>query len=203
METPQILDVHLDDEDFNQGIQFINFVKSPAIEENFIALSAEAPIQLASQKDKQYVTGAVLVPGKLIPRRNNTVLRFSADSIEKIRNKFHQNGNVQETNIEHGEEMVKTNLIESWIKTDAHDKSVALGLGEQPVGTWFATYYIPSATDWTTYVLSKQCEGFSIEGILSHVEAKLAEEVPVEEVVSDIDTDIKQLMQQILNKLND
>lgn len=199
MEDIKIYDIQLDEADDMQGIQFISFVKDPAMEENFIALSKDV-IELATQNDKQYVTGAVLIPNKLIPRKGNKALRFSADSIEKLRNKFHQTGSLQSTNIEHSTEMVNANLNESWIKTDdVNDKSVALGLGHLPVGTWFTQYHVPNGEDWNKYVLSKQCEGFSIEGILSHIEAALSKE----EVTVDVtDDQLKSMIEDLLKMLN-
>ena len=193
----KIYDVMLNDTDEMQGVKFISFVNDPAMEENFITLSKDT-VLFAAQKEKQYVTGAVLIPDKLIPRNGNKAVRFSADSIEKVRNQFHRSGSLQETNIEHGDEMVNTTLIESWIKVDDTDKSVALGLGNLPIGTWFATYHVPSATDWNKYVLSKQVQGFSIEGILSHVETILSkqeveDEVTVEQLKNMIDTLLKNL----------
>lgn len=178
-----ILQADIDEMDDLFGINLISIVPNPAMESNFVALSAETEeYMLAAEsidQEKQVVTGAVLIPDKLIPRINRVTgdpyyLNFSAESIEKMRNKFFRTGNLKQSNLDHSkDDVIEGYLIESWIvENEKLDKAVALGLPNVKKGAMYASYHFPDPKVWE---LVKERKGFSIEGMLKKVSAKPVE----------------------------
>ena len=64
----KIIELILDEEDFEAGIEAISIVESPAIESDFVALKNQE-IKLAEvDKEKRILMGALLIPDKPIYR---------------------------------------------------------------------------------------------------------------------------------------
>lgn len=154
----------------NTGIFALSFVDVPANIRNFVALKNKVPVKLMLDKQKQILTGVVLVPGQMIYRNDETLgeyyIRFQKDDIEKIRDKMMRTGvALQSTTHQHASKLKGNYLTEIWIVVDPkRDKSVALGMGEQLPGTLCASYKVVDKTYWQTEVLTGKVRGFSIEG---------------------------------------
>ena len=157
----------------NSETYAISLVESPAIEEDFIALSKdEEKVEIKlSDDEKHIVYGAVLVPDKDIYRNNGEnefYLSFSKESIEKMSQDFMKNYRQHEIKTDHDEIADEVCVVESWIKTDLFkDKSVALGLNETlPVGTWFCGMKVNNIETWDR-IKSGELNGFSVESMIS------------------------------------
>lgn len=157
----------------NTGIFAMSFVELPANESNFVALQRQRPVKLSIDKQKQMLTGVVLIPDQLIYRNDDQLgeyyLKFTAAEIERIALKMMRTGVALTTTTHQHEKPLKGNyLAELWIVKDSkRDKAVALGLGELPVGTLVASYKIESPAYWRTEVLTGNVKGFSLEGIFN------------------------------------
>lgn len=159
----------------NSETYAISLVESPAIEEDFIALSKEeekVEIKL-SEDEKHIVYGAVLVPDKDIYRNNGEnefYLSFSKESIEKMSQDFMREYRQYEVKTDHSKIADEVCVVESWIKTDLFkDKSVALGLNEMlPIGTWFAGMKVNNIETWER-IKNGELKGFSVESMI-HLE---------------------------------
>ena len=157
----------------NTGIFAMSFVEFPANEQQFVALQRQRPVKLSIDKQKQMLTGVVLIPDQLIYRRDDQLgeyyLKFTAAEIERIALKMMRTSVALTTTTHQHEKPLKGNyLAELWIVKDSkRDKSVALGLGELPVGTLIASYKIESPAYWRTEVLTGNVKGFSLEGIFN------------------------------------
>jgi hypothetical protein len=165
------------------GIFAMSFVDFPANESNFVALTRTlAPVKLSLDKQKQILTGAVLVPDQMIYRNDNQLgeyyLTFSAPDIEKIRDKMMKSGVALRTTTHQHEKPLRGNhLVECWIVEDPkRDKSVALGLS-YPKGTLVASYKVEDAVYWRTQVLTNNVNGFSIEGLFNFKTVKMSKPV--------------------------
>ena len=67
----KIIELILDEESIDAGVNAISIVESPAIESDFIALSKDQEIKLAEvDKEKRVLMGAALIPNKTIFRKN-------------------------------------------------------------------------------------------------------------------------------------
>lgn len=163
----KIIELILDEMQDMMGIQAISIVESPAIEENFVALKAQE-VQFAKQdEEKRILLGAALIPNKPIYRNNGEeefYVYFTKDTIRKASEMFFQNGNQNQSTLEHQAELKGLSVVESWIVEDEQkDKSRIYGL-EMPVGTWMVSMKVNNDDIWTNYVKTGKVKGFSIEG---------------------------------------
>lgn len=167
----------------NTGIFAISFVDVPANECNFVALNKQRPVKLALDRQKQILTGVVLVPDQLIYRYDEALgeyyIKFTAQDIEKIALKMMKTGLALSTTTHQHEKPLKGNyLTEIWIVSNSkQDKAAALGLGELPVGTLMASYKIEDPAYWRTEVLTGNVKGFSLEGIFNFNSIKMKKNV--------------------------
>jgi hypothetical protein len=155
------------------GIMAVSFVDYPAIERDFIALKKQVAIKLNINKQKQVLTGALLIPDQLIYRQDDNRgeynLVFTKDEIEKIAFKMMRRRDpLSQTSHQHERALMGNHLVELWIVKDSkQDKSVALGLGELPAGTLVVSYKIEDPAYWRNEVLTGNVKGFSLEGIFN------------------------------------
>ena len=163
----KIIELILDEEQDDIGVEAISIVESPAIESDFVALKNQE-IKLAEvDKDKKILMGALLIPNKPIYRNNSEgeyYIYFSKDTIVKASQMFLQKGNQSNSTLEHAEVLNGLTLVESWIVEDKQkDKSAVYGL-DVPVGTWMGSVKVNNDEVWNEYVKSNKVKGFSIEG---------------------------------------
>lgn len=163
----KIIELILDEEDFETGIEAISIVESPAIESDFVALKNQE-IKLAEvDKEKKILMGALLIPDKPIYRTGEDgeyYIFFSKDTINKASQLFLQNGNQSNSTLEHARPLNGLTLVESWIVEDKEkDKTALYGL-DVPVGSWVGSVKVNNEKVWQEYVLSGRVKGFSIEG---------------------------------------
>ena len=164
----KIIDLDFDEMDLESGVFAISVVSDPAMKSDFITLSNEGDqMNLAAIDDKKMLLmGAVMIPNKIIPRKNGTNIRFSKEVIRKASEVYFKRGYQQESTLEHkqDEKLAGMTVVESWIVEDADkDKSAIYGL-DTPVGSWVVSM---KCDNDEVYELAKQGQinGFSIEGI--------------------------------------
>jgi hypothetical protein len=162
----KIIELILDEEQDEIGVDAISIVESPAIESDFVALKNEE-IKLAEvDKDKRILMGALLIPNKPIYRNGEEgeyYIYFSKETIVKASQMFLQNGNQSNSTLEHNKVLDGLTLVESWIVESEQDKSRHYGLNV-PVGTWMGSVKVNNSKIWKDYVKTNKVKGFSIEG---------------------------------------
>lgn len=118
--------------------------------------------------DKMEITGAAMVPNKLIVRTTAMgepyYVYFSKETIKKLAFKFMKDKRLDATNIEHTPlKASQTYVVESWLVTDEfNDKSNALGLA-YPEGSWVMTMKTDDPKVWQD-IKDGKYTGFSVEG---------------------------------------
>lgn len=162
-----IIELILDEENNEIGIEAISVVENPAIEEDFIALNSNI-IELAeADKEKKLLVGALLIPNKPIYRRSKDeeyYIYFSKDTVVKASQMYLMNGNQSKATLEHEHEINGLTLVESWIVEDeVHDKSRKFGMNV-PLGTWMGSVKVNNDEVWNDFVKTGKVKGFSIEG---------------------------------------
>ena len=162
-----IIELVLDEDNNEIGIEAISVVENPAIEEDFIALNGNI-IELAeADKEKKLLVGALLIPNKPIYRRSGDeeyYIYFSKDTVVKASQMYLMNGNQSKATLEHDHEINGLTLVESWIVEDeVHDKSRKFGMNV-PVGTWMGSVKVNNDEVWNDFVKTGKVKGFSIEG---------------------------------------
>jgi len=194
----RIIELILDEEQEESGIEAISIVESPAIESDFVALSAEE-IKLAEvDKEKKILLGALLIPNKPIYRNGEEgeyYIFFSKDTIVKASQMYLKNGYQNKSTLEHDQALNGLTLVESWIVEDeVMDKSRKYGLNV-PVGTWMGAVKVNNDEIWEEYVKTNKVKGFSIEGYFADKMGK-----PKEEAKEDLSEDDK-IINEIVNLL--
>jgi len=194
----KIIELILDEEQDDIGVEAISIVESPAIESDFVALKNQE-IKLAEvDKEKKILMGALLIPNKPIYRNGSEgeyYIYFSKDTIVKASQMFLQKGNQSNSTLEHAEPLSGLTLVESWIvESKEQDKSAMYGL-DVPVGTWMGSVKVNNDEVWNEYVKSNKVKGFSIEGYFAD---KM--EAPKEKVEEQLSEELLSKIKSILNK---
>ena len=147
------------------GVYMVSLVDEPAIEENWIKLSKQVEIKFSANKDKQLLYGPMLIPNKMIYRRDDNGyeynIMFDEETIELIAEKFKKNKFNDQFNFQHSDRTVKAFLKEDWI-IENPDKSNKYGF-DLPDGTWFGAVKVEDEEFWNTYVKGEEVKGFSVE----------------------------------------
>ena len=121
--------------------------------------------------EKMEITGAAIVPNKMIIRHNalgeEYYVYFSERTVRKLSQKFMKDKLMDATNIEHTNQKAEdTYVVESWVSNDEYmDKAKSLGL-DYPKGTWVITMKTDNPKVWKD-IKSGKYEGFSVEGYFS------------------------------------
>ncbi len=192
----RIIELILDEEDLDAGVEAISIVESPAIESDFVALKNQE-IKLAEvDKEKKILMGALLIPNKPIYRNGGEgeyYIFFSKDTIVKASQMFLQNGKQSNSTLEHNQALNGLTLVESWIVEDkAKDKTALYGL-DVPVGTWMGSVKVNNEDVWNEYVKTNKVKGFSIEGYFAD-KMEAPKEAIEEQMAEQLLNQIKQIV---------
>ena len=198
----KIIELILDEEQEESGIDAISIVESPAIESDFVALNNQE-IKLAElDKEKKILLGALLIPNKPIYRNGEEgdyYIFFSKETIVKASQMYLKNGYQNNSTLEHKDTLKGLTLVESWIVEDeVNDKSRKYGL-DVPVGTWMGAVKVNNDEIWNEYVKSGKVKGFSIEGYFAdkmerpkeQIKEDMSEEKLAEQLLSKIESIVK------------
>ena len=197
----KIIELVLDEEQEDAGIEAISIVESPAIEEDFVALKSNELKLAEVSKDKKLLMGPLLVPSKPIYRKTGEeeyYIYFSKDTIRKASQLYLKNGNQNNSTLEHQHSLSGLTLVESWIvESETQDKSRLYNMNV-PKGTWMGTVKVNNDEIWNEYVKTNKVKGFSIEGFFAD---KM--ERPKESIKDSYETKASELLSSIKNILND
>jgi hypothetical protein len=157
------------DEDELTGIEAVSLVRFPAIEENWVYLSAtqDAKMLFATDEEKQMLIGPALIPEKLIMRLDDENeeydVFFSKETVRQAMELFMQEARTNEHTLEHNSKIDGVTVVESWLVEDEKkDKSALYGF-KLPVGTWMLSVKVNNPQIWEK-VKKQEVRGFSIEG---------------------------------------
>ena len=156
--------VNPDDE--TTGVYAVSLVDEPAIEVDWIKLSRHiVEFEFQANKDKQMLFGPLLIPNKLIFRRdsdgNEYNILFDEDTIQIIADKYNENKLGDIFNFQHSNKKVEAVLLQNWI-TGEIDKSKEYGF-ELPKGTWFGGVKVKDEKFWLEEIKTEKVKGFSVE----------------------------------------
>ena len=162
----KIVELILDENQEESGIEAISIVENPAIEEDFVALKSNEVKLAEIDKEKKILMGALLIPNKPIYRNNGEdeyYIYFSKDTVLKASQMYLTKGNQNNSTLEHQHSLSGLSLVESWLVEDeVHDKSRKYGMNV-PVGTWMGAVKVNNDEVWNDYVKTGKVKGFSIE----------------------------------------
>ncbi len=184
----KIIELILNEEEMLSGVDAISIVSSPAIEKDFIALSAQS-VELAKvSEEKKILLGAALVPNKMIFRKrgdDEVQVYFSKDTIRRVSELFLTKGNQNETTLEHEVKLHGLSVVESWIVEDSEKDKSAIYNMSLPVGSWVVAMKVYNDQVWNDFVKTGKVKGFSIEGYFAD-KVNMSEELSDEEKLNRI-----------------
>ncbi len=165
----QVIELVIDEESDEVGVQAISVVNSPAVEVDWIALNKQVMLK-ASDDEKRILTGVALIPSKQIYRYDDEIgeyyIFFSKATIEKASQLFLKESNQNNATYEHAYDFDGGIVVESWIVSDPEmDKAKHYGFNV-PKGTWMISMKIENEKVWNDVKLNK-VNGFSIEGFFA------------------------------------
>lgn len=177
------------------GVFAVSLVESPAIEENFIALSKDEINLKVIDEERRIVVGYALIPEKRIYRRMKPKgasepiefnIYFSKETISKTQELYMKNLNLNNVTSEHEKPVQGATVIESWITEDEKKDKINLYDIKPQLGGWAIMMKIYNDEEWSK-VKGGEYKGFSIEGIYQGFEnLKMTEENPILEQLKDI-----------------
>jgi len=194
MEGLDTIELFIDESREEDGIEAISLVESPAIEENFIALSKHKVEFKTIDSDKRIIVGLALVPDKLIYRRRGDYeynIVFSKDTVRKASELYLKRLKINNATLEHDDQMTSgVSVIESWIVEDPEkDKTALYGLNAVQ-GAWAVTMKIDNDEVWEDVKAGKYL-GLSIEGMFSD-NVEDVEEIEAADVLEQIKNMLKE-----------
>ena len=203
-----LIELFINDDEANDGISAISFVKQPAIEENFVALSQQKVEFKSIDDDKRVVVGLALIPNKEIYRRQGDYeynIVFSEDTVKKASHLYLKQLNNNNATLEHEKDATGISVVESWIVEDVEtDKSKLYDLNATK-GSWVVVMKVDNDEIWKD-VKDGTYLGLSIEGIFSDQEVKTSEEQMEEmkeEVLVEIEMTDEELIEAIMKMLEE
>jgi hypothetical protein len=201
MEELDTIELFIDEEKSEDGVQAISLVEYPAIEENFVALSSHKVEFKTINEEKRIIVGLALVPNKKIYRRSKNYeynIIFSEETVRKASEIYLKNLKNNNTTLEHQELTTGVSVIESWVVEDATmDKSNLYGLNATK-GSWVVTMKVDNDEVWQD-VKDKKYLGLSIEGMFSDKQEELSEE----NVVLDSENKQQEEAEYLLQRIKD
>lgn len=158
--------IRVNPDDETTGVYAVSLVDQPAIEVDWITLSKEiVEFEFSINKDKQMLFGPLLIPGKLILRRdpkgNEYNIVFDEETIQIIADKYNENKMGDIFNFQHSDQKVNAVLLQNWI-TGSTDKSQDYGF-KLPKGSWFAGIKVKDEEFWLSDIKTGKVKGFSVE----------------------------------------
>ncbi len=189
MESKKIIELVIDENDLQTGIHAVSVVHSPAIEENFIALSKHEIELKEVDEEKKILMGAALVPNKQILRADKDgkgyYIYFSEDTIKKASELFLMRSNQNNATLEHKEKLNGLSVVESWVIDNPEmDKSKEYGFS-LPKGTWMISMKVNNEDIWQE-VKAGKVKGFSIEGYFADRYEMSQEKDEREEIINQL-----------------
>lgn len=172
----------------------VALVEDPAIEELFMAFESEKE-QISikfSDDEKKIVSGPAMIPNKLIYRSNpQCYVMYDEVAIVEFAKQFIQAG--AKFNLEHQDELVEVNIIESYFLKESNDWDL-------PQGTWIVSAKIEDDKIWED-VKSGKFKGFSIQSnfLTESIEEFKNQNIKDNEMINEL----KEQLNSLLFKVNE
>ena len=189
MEELETIELYIDESNIQDGVDAISFVKQPAIEENFVALSKHEVAFKSINDEKRIIIGLALIPDKKIYRRNGDKefnIVFNKDTVKKASHLYLKKLKANNTTLEHKQDVKGVSVVESWIVEDVKkDKSNLYNLNAVE-GSWVVIMKVDNDQVWQDVKAGKYL-GLSIEGIFTDKKEDLT---AIDEVLNICDKNV-------------
>lgn len=209
LELP-IYDISINPNDENTGVFKISLVDSPAVQVEWLKFSEEQEVKplIYANEEKRILYGVLLRPNQLVFRNFNgekCYWRFSEETVELIRDKFHKLGMEHNFNLQHKYDVDGLYLVEDYLID--YDRNIApKEFSTMENKTWIGGVKVDNLELWNAVKDDESFfNGFSVEG---GVIPQLTDEIATFEYKSDKKIDEKvtlnyQKLNEIINNLPD
>ncbi len=178
--------------DEEDGVFAISLVESPAIEENFVALSKQEMQLKAIDDERRIVVGYALVPDKEIYRKQvidgeekEFNIIFSKETVAKASELYMKQLNQANVTSEHERPVTECCVIESWVTEDEkHDKVNLYGI-KPLLGGWAVMMKLDNAEEYAK-AKAGNYKGFSIEAMFQGFDQLASKHITDEEIINII-----------------
>jgi hypothetical protein len=190
----KLIEYGLGEEEDNMGVYAVSLVSEPAIMVDFVALS-KANLLLARVEDgeKRMLYGPALIPNQPIVRYDGNnekyYITYSKDTIEQTAQEFLKRNMHHNHTIQHEMPVNNLTVVESWVTTGAHDKSMNYGF-ELPEGTWMIGVKVDDDKTWQA-VKNGEVKGFSIEGWFAPMSETDVTEKDLEKLLAELSKELE------------
>lgn len=185
------------------GVQKISLVHSPAVESNFLAFNEEdkdrKAFKFEADEEQHIVFGCALRADYPIYRRQGDFeyyVIFDKQSINTIVEQFAKNGNFNNVNVNHEDDVDGVYLTQMFIK-DTEKGINPEGFEDIEEGSLFTAFKVENEDVWEK-VKSGEFQGFSVEGCFKLAEVEVEQSVAAEKQEPEEDEIIK-IINEILN----
>jgi hypothetical protein len=162
----ETIELFIDENEEENGVQALSLVKFPAIEENWVALNNHKIEFKSVDEDKRIIIGLALVPDKLIYRRDGDYeynIKFSKETVKKGAHLYLKKLNNNNATLEHQTEVSGVSVIESWIVENPKIDKTSLYNLNAVEGAWAVILGIDNDKVWKE-IKNGTYLGISIEG---------------------------------------
>ena len=192
--TKEIMELVINEDDEDSGVEYISLVDQPAIEKIWQRFNKQQPLNFEfkiQDEEKRIVSGYFMVADLPIPRLNEVgdkfFVVFKKDTINKIVNKFFKQGYSNKINLMHDQDMDGVYLIESLIIDKERGIGPPKNFEKVPDGSWWGSLRIMNNEVWDL-VKSGEIKGFSVEGLFASNKSRNIQERiinKIREVIKD------------------
>ena len=161
-----VIYLDIEEEDMYSGVEAISFVDEPAIQVEWQTYSKQKkPFKFKTNSEKRIITSPVMLAETEIYRYNEEMgeyyVKYSAESIFKMRNKFHMDGRQNMVNEDHDSKRKVDNvyMVESFITGDKVKSEL---FPDIPEGSWVASWYVKDEKYWNEVVMGGEFAGVSL-----------------------------------------
>jgi hypothetical protein len=190
----KLIEYGLGEEEDNMGVYAVSLVSEPAIMVDFVALS-KSNLLLARVEDgeKRMLYGPALIPNQPIIRYDGNgdkyFITYSKDTIEQTAQEFLKRNMHHNHTIQHEMPVNNLTVVESWVTTGSHDKSMNYGF-ELPEGTWMIGVKVDDDKTWQA-VKNGEVKGFSIEGWFAPMSETDVTEKDLEKLLAELSKELE------------
>jgi regulator of replication initiation timing len=200
------------DDSEESGVKAVSIVDDPAFKSSLIAFENPKPkfVQFADKKGKkrkQICAGLSLIPNVLIYRVDELFGEyygyFSAETIEKIVEKYHEEMNTNKVNLGHdNSKYIDAFLVSDYI-VDSEEKVQDLkrmGIEHENImGSWFTAFKIKDPNVFDEILKGDSQMGFSVEAILDTFLVQMSLGITKNNMKKEMKKNYKSLMDKIID----
>lgn len=211
MEKIEVFELVIDTDD-ESGVTAIALVDQPAIESNWMAFSKQSEYKFnVKDEEKRIIEGYFMVADLLIPRIGENgekfFVKFSAKTIEQIREKQSRLGMTNNFNLMHDPRQIAEGvyMLDNLIIDNERGKVAPKEFEKVPNGSLWGSAKVDNDEIWEQ-VKNGEFKGFSVEGMFKQLEPVTMDEDLINKIrqaIQAFEKSVQESVQVINNKTID